>query len=786
MSGMDAIIKEFLAESAENLDQLDQDFVVLEKDPANQEVFSRIFRTIHTIKGTCGFLAFEKLEAVTHSGENLLSHLRAGTLELSPVVMTTLLALIDAVRAILSEIEATGGEGTADYSDVITELVRLDQEAVEKKKSDTKSEPPPAKLKSDPVDVALDQLESGQSNVATPESEESAKTSAASKPAKKTEKLAAVKPPKAPTKDGEPEVVRDQEIQAPSQTSLSEINLRVDVHVLDDLMNLVGELVLARNQILRLSDGTEDRQFEEASARLHGVTTDLQQAVMRTRMQPISLLWKKLPRFVRDLAQQFGKSVEIKMEGQDTELDKAVIEAIQGSLLHLVRNSIDHGIERPDIRQRKGKSPSGTLRLKAHHEGGNVFIEVSDDGGGVDHDAVLKRGIEAGLVLEADAGNLSDKQIRSLIFQPGFSTAKTVTNVSGRGVGLDIVLNNIESIGGSVEIQSEPGRSTSFRMKIPLTLAIIPVLLVSSRGQRIAIPQLSVVELVRLDKMSEGLGVEDLNGVPVYRLRGHLLPLLFLDQELGLADSQEEGDGSINIVVLQGDDHRFGLIVDMVEDSQEIVVKPLGRLIETLPYAGSTILGEGDVALILDVLRLGLKAGVVSDARTHQTSADQEMPEVEGVEKRTLLYLMGPANERMAVDFSSVDRLEFIPTSMIEKVADLPVVQYRNEILQLVWVDETLPERRNEVRKTADLPDLDAVQVVVCTVDGVRIGLIVYRILDIIHQSMDVTRPASRDGVEACVVIDERITEIIDLKSLIRLSDPGFFERGEQPSTGGR
>ncbi|MEN8163589.1 MAG: chemotaxis protein CheA, partial [Acidobacteriota bacterium] len=577
----------------------------------------------------------------------------------------------------------------------------------------------------------------------------------------------------------------DQEIEAPTTSSLGESSLRVDVHVLDHLMNLVGELVLARNQILRLSEGTDDRQFELASTRLHGVTTDLQEAVMRTRMQPISLLWKKLPRFVRDLSRQFDKKVDIKMEGQDTELDKAVIEAIQGSLLHLVRNSLDHGIEKPDLRRERGKSPTGTLRLKAHHEGGNVLIEVSDDGGGIDHEAVLKRGLEAGLVSGAEAGSLDPKQIRGLIFQPGFSTARRVTNVSGRGVGLDIVRNNIEAIGGSVEIHSDPGQSTSFRLKIPLTLAIIPVLLVAVRGQRFAIPQLSVVELVRFDDESGGLGIEDLNGVPVYRLRGHLLPLLYLDEELGFADSREPGDGAVNIVVLQGDDRRFGLIVDSIEDSQEIVVKPLGRLIEALPYAGSTILGEGAVALILDVLRLGLKAGVVSEARTHQAAPDEDPAIAETGERKTLLYLMGPADERMAVDFSAVDRLEFIPTSKIESVADLPVVQYRDEILQLVWVDQTLPERRDKVRKITDDPDLDALQVVVCTVDGLRIGLIVYRILDIIDQSMNVTRPASREGIEKCVVVEERVTEIIDLRTLIRLSDPGFFERGLKPSAGG-
>ncbi len=784
MSGMDAIIKEFLAESAENLDQMDQDLVVLEKDPANQEVFSRIFRTIHTIKGTCGFLAFGKLEAVTHAGETLLSHLRDGTLDLSPEVTTTMLSMVDAVRKLLAAIEKTGGEGDGDYSELIADLERLDEEAGEKKKDDPKTDDSSRTMKSGRIELVPDAPE----DTKEAESSKGPKTAPKKSPTKRRKKkdsqvIVDVLPeqPDAGSADGN----RDQEITAPTTSSLGESSLRVDVHVLDHLMNLVGELVLARNQILRLSEGIDDQQFEMASTRLHGVTTDLQEAVMRTRMQPISLLWKKLPRFVRDLSQQFGKKVDIHMEGQDTELDKAVIEAIQGSLLHLVRNSLDHGIETPEVRRKNGKPPTGNLRLKAHHEGGNVLIEVSDDGAGIDHEAVLKRGLEAGLISEAEAGSLDPNRIRGLIFQPGFSTARRVTNVSGRGVGLDIVRNNIEAIGGSVEIHSEPGQSTSFRLKIPLTLAIIPVLLVEIRGQRFAIPQLSVVELVRFDDQSGGLGIEDLNGVPVYRLRGQLLPLLYLDEELGLTDSPKPGGGPVNIVVLQGDNRRFGLIVDRIEDSQEIVVKPLGRLIEGLPYAGSTILGEGAVALILDVLRLGLKAGVVSDARTHQ-APDEKTVISDGGERRMLLYLMGPADERMAVDFSAVDRLEFIPASKIESVADLPVVQYRDEILQLVWVDQTLPERRIKVRKIADDPDLDSLQVVVCTVDGLRIGLIVYRILDIIDQSMTVVRPASREGIETCVVVEERVTEIIDLRSLIRLSDPGFFERGLKPSSGGR
>ncbi len=778
MSGMEAIVKEFLAESAENLDQLDQDLVILEKNPSDIDVFSRIFRTIHTIKGTCGFLAFGTLEAVTHSGETLLARLRDGSLKLDADIMSILLQMIDAVRTILSSIETTGAEGDGDYSNLISELEGLASDQKKKHRS--------ASARDD-----ADLSEPGKTSETPDSAERSVTTDRKGKESRKLRKSGRGtsgtrgKRKERPTGDAaEPE--NPAMISAPTSTSLGESSLRVDVVVLDRLMNLVGELVLARNEILRLAREGEDSPLETASTRLHGVTTELQEAVMLTRMQPISLLWNKLPRFVRDLSRQFGKSVDLKMEGQDTELDRAVIEAIQGSLLHLVRNAVDHGIELPDIRRDRHKPETGTIRLRASHEGGKVLIEVGDDGGGIDAGAVLERALGIGLISEEEAAGLETAEIHALMFRPGFSTARMVTNVSGRGVGLDIVKNNIESIGGTVEVFSEPGMSTSFRLKIPLTLAIIPVLLVSVRRQRFAIPQAAVVELVRIEPDGDGPGVEDLNGVPVFRLRDHLLPLLFLDEELGLTGFSRENDGSVNIVVLQGDDSRFGLIVDDIEDSQEIVVKPPGRLVDALPYAGSTILGDGDVALILDILRLGMKAGVVSDTKVHRDHAEDSETDVASGEHRRFLFLLGPADERMALDFSHVDRLEFVPLSKIQNVAGLPVIQYRNEILQLVWVDETLPERRTKTRKLSRLPDLDAVQVVVCTIRGVRVGLIVYRILDIVDHDMSVVRPPTRDGVEMCVVIHDRVTEILDLEALVRLSDPGFFDRMTEPSRGGR
>ncbi len=742
MGGMDGIVAEFLAESLENLDRLDQDLVSLEKNPSDPEIYAGIFRTIHTIKGTCGFLAFQKLEAVTHVGESVLSRLRGGTLDLRPEITTDLLTMIDSVRAILAHIEADGTEGDEEYSELIARLQSIDQEpdstAAEKEKPGKKQ--PVKKPKATPVKKAT-------KDVATPANSKSDEEEAGA-----------------------------EALELTSAPVTADSHIRVDVRVLDNLMNLVGELVLARNQLVQHLAGSPDTQLANTAQRLDGVTGELQDAVMRTRMQPISSIWNKLPRFVRDLALSFGKDVEIKMEGEDTDLDKSVIEAIKGSLLHLVRNAVDHGIENPDRRESNGKPRAGTLRLRAHHEGGSVIIEVHDDGAGLDHERILKRALKAGLVTEAAAAKLSQQAIERFIFQAGFSTASKVTNVSGRGVGLDVVRANVESLGGSIDLSSEPGVSTTIRVKIPLTLAIVSVLLVVAGENRIAIPQVSVVELVRLEGDGEDLGIEDVNGVPVCRLRGRLLPLVYLNRELDVDDRRQAGSAAY-IVVLQGDDRQFGLVVDIIEDSQEIVVKPLGRLLSGLPFAGATILGDGQIALILDVYRLGLKAGVVSETRARTISAQISTAVEERKHRARLVCLRGEDDERMAIEFDNVSRLESFPLSSIETVGERRVVQYGNEILPLIDLQQSLPERRSKSRNPSDRVVSNTVPVVVCTINGRLVGLRVNQIADIVEEGVKARRPASREGVRACTVIEDRVTEILDIEKLVRLADPEFFDR---------
>ncbi|MCP4901302.1 MAG: chemotaxis protein CheA [bacterium] len=795
---MEQVIQEFLAESFENLDQLDQDLVNLEQNPKDREIFERIFRTIHTIKGTCGFLAFQKLEEVTHAGENVLSLLRDGKLGLRPDITTQLLTLMDAVRTMLASIESGGNEGDEDYSQLIASLAVIMEEGKaaqaeadsEKKKTKRTAEigtsgakKTPARGKRSSAAKKKKDTTTGDSSDAAEVAEDASTQENSEEPDVAPQSTAdeSSEEEKAPTPPVAAEPATEgQEVSA--TPTVADSTIRVDVTILDQLMNLVGELVLARNQIMQHTMEMSDSALVNSAQRLNGVTSDLQEAVMKTRMQPISIIWSKLPRFVRDLAIRFGKEVSVRMEGQDTELDKAVIEAMKGSLLHLVRNAVDHGIESPRDRENAGKPRKGALNLRAGHEGGYVVIEVSDDGRGLDRERILARALSRELISPERATRLTDREIENLVFLAGFSTARKVTNVSGRGVGLDVVKTNVEGIGGSIDLQCEAGQKTSIRMKIPLTLAIIPVLIVKEEGQRFAIPQVSVVELVRLDRARAQHGIERIHGVPVYRLRGQLLPLVYLSDELGVGDglASERDDGHANIAVLHGDDRHFGLVVDAVEDSVEIVVKPLGSLLYGLPFGGATILGDGKVALILDVFRLGLAAGVVAEGREQVVAESEAEKKKAAIQTSKLLYLQGPDDERMAIRFALVSRLEFLSRARVEHVGGQRMIQYRGEILELMNLAQALPERRQRPRSQPEGPGEDAMQVVVCNVEGKRVGIVVNRILDIVDDTLEMQRPASRSGVESCVVIQDRVTEIVDVAAVVRMVDPGFFDRSPQ------
>ncbi len=555
-------------------------------------------------------------------------------------------------------------------------------------------------------------------------------------------------------------------------------NIRVGVGLLDKLMDLVGELVLTRNQILQFNIEREDPALNATSQRLNLITTELQEGVMKTRMQPIGMVWNKLPRVVRDMATTLGKQIRLQMDGAETELDRTIIEAIKDPLMHLVRNSCDHGIEPPEVRVRAGKSPQGTLTLRAYHEGGQVNIEIGDDGAGIDVARVKQKALENGLLRPEQAEKLSDREALSLIFQPGFSTAQTVTNVSGRGVGMDVVKSHIEKIGGVVDIFSRLGEGATVKIRIPLTLAIIPGLVITSGGERFVIPQVSLLELIRLESDASGKHIEYVHGTPVYRRRGSLLPIAYLNQVLGLKSADH--DEAVSMVVLQAEDRQFGLVVDGINDTQEIVVKPLGKQLKGLTlYAGATIMGDGRVALILDVLGIGQRSGVLAEFLEQARGAGQQKAHADASQQRLLLFRAG-SFARLAVPLSLVARLEEFPQSAIEHASGGQVVQYRDRILPLVSLRTVLEPNATDQGELTD-----PVQVVVFNDGNSSVGMVVDEILDVTEDAVTVRQGSERNGLLGSAVVGKQVTDFLDLNSVIRSAGRNWFE-GSNGHAGGQ
>jgi two-component system chemotaxis sensor kinase CheA len=670
----------------------------------------------------------------------------------------------------LGSIEANGGEGERDDASLIATLTRLQQPPEPPAKN--RALAPEAILEAAAPPSSIGDILMEQAGVTPAEILRAAETQNQGDPRRLGEILVeqgAVKPA---------DIVDALRVQSSrAHTAASDSTIRVDVGLLDKVMNLVGELVLARNQVLQFASRAKDTSLLAASQRLNLITTELQAGVMKTRMQPIGNIWGQFPRTVRDVALGCGKEVVIEMEGKETELDKTIIEAIKDPLTHLVRNSVDHGIELPEARVKAGKDRAGRLTLRAFHEGGQVNIEISDDGGGLNVERIRKKAVERGLITAEQAARLPEREIFNLIFLPGFSTAEKITNVSGRGVGMDVVKTNVEKIGGTVEVQSTLGKGTTVRVKIPLTLAIIPALVVTCGGDRYAIPQVSLLELVRLKPDQVSAGIELVHGAPVYRLRGRLLPLLYLSSQLKLtADTSgtAKGDGAVNIVVVHAEDRRFGLVVDQINDTEEIVVKPLRKQLKTVKtFAGSSIMGDGKVALILDVLGLAQRASLVTETRDRaMTQKVAEATATEG-EKQTFMLFAGPGDSRMAIPLSTLARLEVFPVAQVEMSGTQWVTQYRGQILPLIRLSVVMEERRNNLRllQAAPMPDAAPIQVLVVNHESRSFGLVVERILDIVEDRADVRSAASRSAVLYTVVIADRVTELLDIPAILRTVD---------------
>ena len=733
----DELTREFLIESQEGLDRMERCLTELEEKPQDAELIGEIFRAVHTIKGTTGFLGFKRLETLAHAGENLLGLLREGKLTANRPLITGLLELLDGLRSILKSIETKASEGEGDDAVLISQLEALQMPAQVEAKEPvcaqvgvaSASAPPPSKIRSaQPVASAP--------VITAPEEPVPAAAPALKAPA-----------------EAESEAAR------PRVQTAAESTLRVDVAVLNRMMNLVGELVLTRNQVLQAT--ASDPKMTMLTRRLDMVTADLRESVMQARMQPVSNIFGKIPRIVRDLTQTLGRRVRLQVEGQETELDKSLLEAIKDPITHAVRNSLDHGIEPPEARQAAGKNPEGILKLRAAQEGSHVIIEVSDDGAGIDVERVRKKAIERGTITAKRAMQLSEREQLQLIFVPGLSTSDVVTNVSGRGVGMDVVRTNVEKIGGKVEIDSRFGKGTTLRMRIPLTLAIIPALIVRSMNQSFALPQGALSELVHVPAAQAATAIEWIEDAPLYRLRGKLLPLVFLDQMLKPGAEHKNASERDNfIAVMDADGRRFGLVVDGLADPEEIVVKPLSGVLKDIRlYSGATVLGNADLALILDPGAIAMKAGV---ALREEDAAREAEGETGAEAARDIEYLLVEvAGRQAAVPLSDVLRIEQLPLNRIEYIGFRPVLNFEGQLLP---VDDS-----GGVLTAAQGNSAAQVIVVVCREGNRQVGIAVSHVLDVAGGG-ELFEAGSEQITSGVTLLKDHVTGVVDLGGVVRLA----------------
>lgn len=828
MSQPDDFVREFLTESREGLDQLDSDLVALESNPEDTDRFDSAFRVLHTIKGNAGFLDFVKLGALAHAGETLLSALRSGDRALDGAAVDILLRLLDTVRGILNSIESNGSEGDDSFDELSDTLRRMaagesvitppssDAEARSSQQDDTERD---SKLSaqlgedSDPsaatITFAREELDvpaesefdtdSGAKQKAKTAAEETTvrakkktgrKKKAVAPPSKeKSEKpvtvdsvkeppVASAARPEAEKKSGDSGADQDsaasdssdarqdssQAVKTAGTGSAASSLVRVDVDLLDRLMNLVGELVLARNQIVQLASQRTDPELQNPIQRLNLLTTELQEGVLKTRMQQIGSIWQRYPRMVRDFAKMCGKEVELQLAGEETELDKSLVESIADPLVHLIRNAIDHGIEKPYLRKVKKKPRTGLLTLRASHEGGQVLIEITDDGSGLDLSRIRKKAIERGLFSESDADQLDERDLRDSIFMPGFSTADQISNVSGRGVGMDVVKTHIERVGGTIEIDTEKDVGTTFRLTVPLTLAIIPALIVTNDGQRFAIPQTNVAEMLTLQQDSNQ-SIESFHDTPVLRLRGDIIPVVSLSEQLQIGCRSDYADGTC-VMVLKTGTRQFALIVDAIGNSEEIVVKPFGQVLDGMSeYGGATIMGDGSVALILDIRGIAQRAGLFATDRSLLQSAAQVSSENKDVVVEDSLLVADLADRRrVALPLRDVIRLEEIPAFRIEISEGREVVQYRGDILPLIRVEDVIG---GLAESSDDVTQPEVHSVVIYRSSGRTVGLIVRRVIDIAEEPERI-RPADEPGLVVGTLVSlGSVTDLIDVDRLI-------------------
>lgn len=850
---MDDLLSEFITETLESVAQVDAQLVEFEKDPQNAAILGNIFRLVHTVKGTCGFLGLPRLESVAHAGENVLDKYRDGALEVTPDGVSLVLKCIDTIRALVDELAETAVEPEGNDAELIAQLNALASGETAPAPAAAPASAAPAssgpalndqgfpvaaelmaeyeeatgggassgpalndqgfpvaaelmaeyeeatgggassgpKLNDQGFPVAAELLaeyEEATGGGTTDEEADAAELTANAE----MERLAA-EADASPEAASAPAASVPAKAEAPAPAPAAKAaavkkappakaegagggvaaSLRVNVDVLENLMTLVSEMVLTRNQLLQMIRGSEDSEFTVPIQRLSHITTDLQEGVMKTRMQPIGNAWSKLPRIVRDLSIETGKKIELQMLGAETELDRQVLDLIKDPLTHMVRNSADHGLEVPADRLAGGKREVGTITLNAYHEGGHIIIMIADDGKGLPMARIRQKCIDNGLLTESELEDLTDQQIQQYIFKAGFSTAEKVTSVSGRGVGMDVVRTNIEKIGGTIELKSEEGLGSTFTIKIPLTLAIVAALIVESCGERFAIPQISVLELVRASARSE-YSVEVINESPVLRLRNRLLPLVHLGDLLKLSTggSKDIADETF-IIVAQVGTYSFGIIVDRVFDTEEIVVKPTSPVLRDIPvYSGNTILGDGSVIMILDPNGIAASTGDLGGAPELEQGAEDHVGTT-GDEHVSMLIFRAGGDELKAVPLALVARLEEIDMAEVEISHSEHMVQYRGQLMPLIPFSDG-HEWKTEGRQA----------VLVFTETERSMGLVVDDIVDIVEDRLRVEITAKRPGLIGSAVIDGRATDVIDAGYYLTQAFPDWFGGSEDDGGG--
>jgi two-component system, chemotaxis family, sensor kinase CheA len=728
---MDELLQDFLTETSEHIEGAEVQLVQFERDPSDQSLISSIFRLVHTIKGTSSFLGLERLERVGHAAESVMGMLRDGSPP-TALSVTLILAAIDRIKSIIEEIGETGSEAPGDDSEIIKAL------------EDYMENGPPAEGAAPQPTAEAAASEPESAPAATSEAPASAETPAT--PAAE----AAAAPAAVPSAQQAPPANKKSGGANPNQETI-----RVSVDTIERMMQLVSELVLTRNQLLELARHREDEVLKTPLQHLSTLTSDLQDAVMRARMQPVGRLYANLPRLVRELSTSLGKNIDLVTEGADTELDRQLIEVIRDPLTHLIRNSADHGLETPEERIASGKPEMGEIRVSAAHEAGQITIDIADDGKGLNSERIKQKIITQGLASESDLNNMSPDEINRYVFEPGFSTATIVSNVSGRGVGMDVVRSNIESIGGSVSLASTPGKGSRFSLKIPLTLAIAPALIIEVAGQRFALPQTSVVEAVSLGKNYKDL-IQNVQNALVLKLREEVIPAVELRDIVGLKATEENEDSEKLAVVMRVGTESFCVIVDGVADIQEIVVKPLSASIAHLKsFSGHTILGDGSVVLILDPGGIAANLGI---EKSNDQKRDASREQNEQDRRRMVMFRAGEGAPKV-LPLSLVSRIEMVETNRIESSDGRLLVLLQGRLMPIVPISH-----QTDLSKPS-------YPVLVVATETRSIGLLADEIIDIIEDKLDIQLASSSSDIVGSAEIRGETVELVDVSHFIRMAE---------------